>query len=62
MSQTICMGLPSNLHPPDLCVLSSLDYSHEPWVSSSAFFLNGKLCGRYLNRISHIHLNLVENL
>jgi hypothetical protein len=28
VSQTICLGLDSNSTPPDLCLLSSLDYGH----------------------------------
>jgi hypothetical protein len=30
VSQTILLGLASNRDPPDLCLLSSKDYKHEP--------------------------------
>jgi hypothetical protein len=36
--QTICQGLASNYHPPDLCLLSSWDYRHEP-LTPSLFLL-----------------------
>jgi hypothetical protein len=35
---TICLALASNHHPPDLCLLSSWDYRHEPLAPSSTNF------------------------
>jgi hypothetical protein len=34
VSWTILPGLALNCHPPDLCLLSSKDYRHEPPVPS----------------------------
>jgi hypothetical protein len=41
-------GLASNCDPPDLCLLSSWDYRHEPLApSSSSLFLNEYINFKY---------------
>jgi hypothetical protein len=39
VSQSICLGLALNCNPPDLYLLSFLNYRHEPSVPSSWHFL-----------------------
>jgi hypothetical protein len=45
VSPTICEGLSSNLNPPNLCLLSSYDYRHEPLVPGHGFIF---IFGSYL--------------
>jgi hypothetical protein len=57
---TICLGLTSNLNPPDFCLLSSWDYRCEPLCPASFFVFKAKgylvVSRQFISHLSFLHL------